>query len=149
MTQGGDDYVTKPFSLDEVVARLRGLVRRSVRAVAASNASLITVGDLSLDEDAPEVFRSGNPIPVTSTKFELLRYFVQNPRRPLTKARILERVSGFDFGGQSSIVEINVSYLRKKIDAGHEGMIHTVRGSGYLLKAPDIEPPEDERDGPR
>jgi two-component system OmpR family response regulator len=141
LSDGGDDYVTKPFSLEEVVARLRGLVRRSTHAILDSPGSSLTVDELSLDEDAREVVRAGERIVLTSTEFELLKYFMQNPKRVLTKTQILERVWGFDFGGHSSIVEIYVSYLRKKIDAGRDPMIHTLRGVGYMLKAKDKQVP--------
>ncbi|HKG49444.1 MAG TPA: response regulator transcription factor [Actinomycetales bacterium] len=133
LTAGGDDYVTKPFSLEEVVARLRALVRRTAVLVGDSD-SVLTVGDLTLDEDSHEVFRGGEPIRLTATEFELLRYFMRNPRRVLTKAQILDRVWNYDFGGQANVVELYVSYLRKKIDAGREPMIHTLRGAGYVLK---------------
>jgi two-component system, OmpR family, response regulator len=136
LTAGGDDYVTKPFSLEEVVARLRGLIRRSTLAVAESNDPIITIGDLTLDEDSHEVFRGGEPVDLTATEFELLRYLMRNPRRVLSKAQILDRVWSYDFGGKSSVVEIYISYLRKKIDSGRSPMIHTVRGAGYMLKAP-------------
>jgi len=134
LTAGGDDYVTKPFSLEEIVARLRGLIRRSALAVADSNDPRITVGDLMLNEDSYEVFRGGEAIELTATEFELLRFLMRNPRRVLSKAQILDRVWSYDFGGKSSVVEIYISYLRKKIDAGATPMIHTVRGVGYLLK---------------
>ncbi|MBT2389915.1 response regulator transcription factor [Streptomyces sp. ISL-1] len=134
LTAGGDDYVTKPFSLEEVVARLRGLIRRSGTATARSE-SLLTVGDLTLDEDSHEVSRSGESIHLTATEFELLRFLMRNPRRVLSKAQILDRVWSYDFGGQANVVELYVSYLRKKIDAGRTPMIHTRRGAGYLIKA--------------
>ncbi|MCU1438186.1 MAG: DNA-binding response regulator [Naasia sp.] len=134
LTAGGDDYVTKPFSLEELVARLRGLIRRSVATTVAGDDPVITVGDLTLDEDSHEVFRGGEPIELTATEFELLRYLMRNPRRVLSKAQILDRVWSYDFGGKSSVVEIYISYLRRKIDAGRAPMIHTVRGAGYLLK---------------
>lgn len=134
LTAGGDDYVTKPFSLEEVVARLRGLIRRSTLSVAEANDPLIQIGDLTLDEDSYEVFRGGDQIELTATEFELLRFLMRNPRRVLSKAQILDRVWSYDFGGRSSVVEIYISYLRKKIDAGRAPMIHTVRGAGYMLK---------------
>jgi two-component system OmpR family response regulator len=134
LTAGGDDYVTKPFSLEEVVARVRGLMRRTSIA-AAQNGSVLTVGDLVLDEDSHEVSRAGIEINLTATEFELLRYLMRNPRRVLSKAQILDRVWNYDFGGQANVVEIYISYLRKKIDAGHEPMIHTLRGAGYMLRA--------------
>ncbi|GHF03990.1 DNA-binding response regulator [Amycolatopsis deserti] len=133
LTAGGDDYVTKPFSLEEVVLRLRALLRRS-RVVSASEGSTLTVGDLTLDEDSREVFRGGDPISLTATEFELLRFLMRNPKRVLSKAQILDRVWSYDFGGQANIVELYISYLRKKIDAGREPMIHTMRGAGYVLK---------------
>jgi two-component system OmpR family response regulator len=135
LTAGGDDYVTKPFSLEEVVARLRGLIRRSTLVVSDTVDPVIRVGDLTLDEDSHEVSRAGDPIELTATEFELLRYLMRNPRRVLSKLQILDRVWSYDFGGKSSVVEIYISYLRRKIDAGRTPMIHTVRGSGYMLKA--------------
>jgi len=140
ITAGGDDYVTKPFSLEEVVARIRGLVRRRGAALLADDA-LLVVGDLSLDEDSHEVRRGGDPIELTATEFELLRYFMRNPKRVLSKAQILDRVWNYDFGGQANIVELYVSYLRKKIDAGRKPMIHTLRGAGYVLKPADSQAP--------
>ena len=133
LTAGGDDYVTKPFSLEEVVARLRALMRRTA-VMAEESSSLLTVGDLSLDEDSHEVTRSGQPVQLTATEFELLRYLMRNPKRVLSKAQILDRVWNYDFGGQANVVELYISYLRKKIDAGREPMIHTMRGVGYVLK---------------
>ncbi|MER8234790.1 response regulator transcription factor [Streptomyces sp. NPDC101490] len=133
LTAGGDDYVTKPFSLEEVVARLRGLVRRS-GAVLARSESVLVVGDLTLDEDSHEVTRGGVSIHLTATEFELLRYLMRNPRRVLSKAQILDRVWSYDFGGQANVVELYISYLRRKIDAGRTPMIHTRRGAGYLIK---------------
>ncbi|MCX4744108.1 response regulator transcription factor [Kitasatospora sp. NBC_01287] len=133
LTAGGDDYVTKPFSLEEVVARLRGLLRRS-GAAALRTESLIVVGDLTLDEDSHEVTRAGRQIELTATEFELLRYLMRNPRRVLSKAQILDRVWSYDFGGQTNVVELYISYLRRKIDAGHAPMIHTRRGAGYQIK---------------
>ncbi len=133
LTAGGDDYVTKPFSLEEVVARLRALLRRTGATTQSTEAHLV-VGDLVLDEDSHEVFRAGAEIHLTATEFELLRYFMRNPRRVLSKAQILDRVWQYDFGGQANIVELYVSYLRRKIDTGRAPMIHTLRGAGYVLK---------------
>ncbi|GAA2759013.1 response regulator transcription factor [Actinopolymorpha rutila] len=133
LTAGGDDYVTKPFSLEEVVARLRGLMRRTVATMTREDA-LLVVGDLTLDEDSHEVRRSGELVTLTATEFELLRYLMRNPRRVLSKAQILDRVWSYDFGGQANVVELYISYLRKKIDAGRAPMIHTMRGAGYVLK---------------
>ncbi|HEY3545901.1 MAG TPA: response regulator transcription factor [Propionicimonas sp.] len=133
LTAGGDDYVTKPFSLEELVARLRALLRRS-GATTLRNESQLVVGDLTLDEDSHEVARAGEIISLTATEFELLRYLMRNPRRVLSKAQILDRVWNYDFGGQANVVELYISYLRKKIDAGRPPMIHTMRGAGYVLK---------------
>lgn len=133
LTAGGDDYVTKPFSLEEVVARLRALMRRTA-LVADESSSQLVVGDLTMDEDSHEVTRAGTPINLTATEFELLRYLMRNPKRVLSKAQILDRVWNYDFGGQANVVELYISYLRKKIDAGRSPMIHTMRGVGYVLK---------------
>jgi two-component system, OmpR family, response regulator len=133
LTAGGDDYVTKPFSLEEVVARLRGLLRRG-GALTTEEHGVLVVGDLRLDEDAHEVWRAGEEIQLTATEFELLRFLMRNPRRVLSKAQILDRVWNYDFGGKANIVELYVSYLRRKIDRGREPMIHTLRGVGYQLK---------------
>ncbi|WP_322778498.1 response regulator transcription factor [Frankia sp. Cas4] len=133
ITAGGDDYVTKPFSLEEVVARLRGLMRRAGASSARTSSELV-VGDLTLDEDSHEVRRGDDLIKLTATEFELLRFLMRNPRRVLSKSQILDRVWNYDFGGQANVVELYISYLRKKIDAGRTPMIHTVRGAGYVLK---------------
>ncbi len=133
LTAGGDDYVTKPFSLEELVARLRGLMRRA-GARRADSGSVLTIGDLELDEDSHEVRRGGDEINLTATEFELLRFLMRNPKRVLSKAQILDRVWNYDFGGQANVVELYISYLRKKVDAGREPMIHTMRGAGYVLK---------------
>ncbi|MEW2546859.1 response regulator transcription factor [Streptomyces sp. NPDC047002] len=138
LTAGGDDYVTKPFSLEELVVRMRGLIRRS-GAAAARNERLLTVGDLVLDEDTHEVRRGGDQIDLTATEFELLRYLMRNPRRVLSKAQILDRVWSYDFGGKANVVELYISYLRRKIDAGRQPMIHTRRGAGYVLRAAEPE----------
>ena len=130
---GADDYVTKPFSLEEVVARLRALLRRS-GASEEKPASILEVGDLRMDEDSHEVWRGEDEIQLTATEFELLRYLMRNPRRVLSKPQILDRVWNYDFGGQANIVELYISYLRRKIDKGREPMIHTMRGVGYVLK---------------
>jgi two-component system, OmpR family, response regulator len=136
LTAGGDDYVTKPFSLEEVVARLRALLRRAGMATERQDA-VLTVGDLTLDEDSHEVRRNGMLIELTATEYELLRYLMRNPRRVLSKAQILDRVWNYDFGGQANVVELYISYLRKKIDVGRPPMIHTMRGAGYVLKPAD------------
>jgi len=136
LTAGGDDYVTKPFSLEELVARLRGLIRRSTAVLAETDDTILQVGDLVLDEESYEVRRGERQIDLTATEFELLRYLMRNPRRVMSRSQILDRVWSYDFGGRASIVEIYISYLRKKIDAGEAPMIHTVRGVGYMIKAP-------------
>jgi two-component system OmpR family response regulator len=136
ITAGGDDYVTKPFSLEEVLARLRGLLRRAGLARARGETQLV-VGDLVMDEDAREVRRGDEVIELTATEFELLRFLMRNPRRVLSKAQILDRVWNYDFGGQAHVVELYISYLRKKVDAVHPPMIHTVRGAGYVIKPAD------------
>ena len=128
LTAGGDDY------LEELIARLRGLGRRSQLALAQHPDPVLRVGDLTLNEDSYEVARAGRPITVTNTEFELLRYLMRNPNRVLSKAQILDRVWAYDFTGKSTVVELYVSYLRKKIDSGFEPMLHTVRGAGYMLK---------------
>jgi len=135
ITAGGDDYVTKPFSLEEVIARLRGLLRRAGMTRASSGTEL-TVADLTMDEDAREVRRDGDLIELTATEFELLRFMMRNPRRVLSKAQILDRVWNYDFGGQAHVVELYISYLRKKIDKLGPPLIHTIRGVGYTLRTP-------------
>lgn len=133
LTAGGDDYMTKPFSLEELVARLRGLLRRSAYLTPADDESLV-VGDLALDAASREVTRAGEPVSLTSTEFELLRLLMRNQRKAMDRSDILRQVWNYDFGGRSSIVDLYVSYLRKKIDAGRTPMIHTVRGIGYMLR---------------
>jgi two-component system OmpR family response regulator len=140
LTAGGDDYVTKPFSLEEVVARLRALLRRS-GAHAEQDDHVLEVGDLRMDDDSHEVWRGDTEIHLTATEFELLCYLMRNPRRVLSKPQILDRVWNYDFGGQDNIVELYISYLRRKIDKGREPMIHTMRGVGYVLKPADAAPP--------
>ncbi|UOQ56548.1 response regulator transcription factor [Leucobacter allii] len=135
LTAGGDDYVVKPFSLEELIARLRGLVRRSQLTLAEQPDPVLRVGDLQLNEDSYEVERAGEAITVTNTEFELLRYLMRNPNRVLSKAQILDRVWAYDFTGKSTVVELYISYLRKKIDSGRDPMLHTVRGAGYMLKS--------------
>lgn len=134
LTAGGDDYVTKPFSVEELVARIRGIVRRTLSAAAVKDDPEIRVGDLVLNEETYEVFRGETRVDLTATEFELLRYLMRNPKRVLSKAQILDRVWSYDFGGRSSIVEIYISYLRKKIDTLGPALIHTVRGVGYVIR---------------
>lgn len=132
LAAGADDYVTKPFSMEEVIIRLHRLTHRS-GLVTPSEAELV-VGDLTLNIDTREVTRAGQDIQLTATQFDLLRYLMENPKRVVSKAQILDNVWNYDFGGQANIVELYISYLRKKIDAGREPMIHTVRGAGYVIK---------------
>jgi two-component system OmpR family response regulator len=134
LTASGDDYVTKPFSLEELVARLRGLLRRSALVAVATEDPEVRVGDLLLNEESYEVLRGGIRVDLTATEFELLRYLMRNPRRVLSKAQILDHVWSYDFAGRSSIVELYISYLRRKIDALGPPMIHTVRGVGYAIR---------------
>ena len=124
--------MTKPFSMEEVLLRLHRIVQRS--GVTAADASQLVVGDLTLDRDTRECTRAGETIPLTTTQFELLQYLMENPRRVLSKAQILDRVWAYDFGGQANIVELYISYLRKKIENDMPPMIHTVRGAGYVIK---------------
>ena len=131
---GGDDYVTKPFSLDEVTARLHGLLRRSGMARQHTDSAKTVVGDLVMDEEAHEVTRAGQVVELSPTEYELLRLLMHNPRVVLSKSLILERVWSYDYGDRAHVVELYISYLRKKVDAGRPPMIHTVRGSGYVLK---------------
>jgi two-component system OmpR family response regulator len=134
LTAGGDDYVTKPFSIEELVARIRGIVRRTLVATVTHENPEIQVDDLVLNEETYEVFRGDTRVELTATEFELLRYLMRNPKRVLSKAQILDRVWSYDFGGRSSIVEIYISYLRKKIDTLGPALIHTVRGVGYVIR---------------
>jgi two-component system response regulator TrcR len=136
LTAGADDYMTKPFSLEELVARLRGLLRRSSHLAPPTDESL-KVGDLKLEAASREVTRGGTPMSLSSTEFELLRFLMRNPRRALSRTEILDRVWNYDFAGRTSIVDLYISYLRKKIDADREPMIHTVRGIGYMLRPPE------------
>ena len=134
LTLGGDDYMTKPFSVEELVARIRAILRR-VQPAAASPGRL-AFADLELDEDTHEVWRAGREIELTATEFKLLRYLLLNARRVLSKDQILDHVWNYDFGGNANIVETYVSYLRRKVDAGGAPLIHTVRGVGYSLRLP-------------
>ncbi|OAV60142.1 response regulator transcription factor [Enteractinococcus helveticum] len=136
LTVGGDDYVTKPFSLDEVVARIRAVLRRT--APAEDDDAILIVDDLELDDDAHEVRRGGEIIDLSPTEFKLLRYLMMNPNRVLSKAQILDHVWEYDFNGDASIVESYISYLRRKIDVDDRPkMIQTKRGVGYLLRTQD------------
>jgi two-component system OmpR family response regulator len=134
LTTGGDDYLTKPFSIEELVARIRAILRR-VGENGDADAKLV-FADLELDDDTHEVWRAGDPIDLTATEFKLLRYLMTNPRRVLSKAQILDHVWNYDFGGDMNVVETYISYLRKKIDAKATPLIHTIRGVGYSLRLP-------------
>jgi len=128
---GGDDYVTKPFSLAEIVARIQAILRRTTGALPGD---VLRFGDLVLDEGRHEVFRGDTPIALTATEFSLLRFFMLNPRRVLSKGQILQNVWRYDFGGNSNVVETYVSYLRRKLDAAGPPVIKTVRQAGYMLE---------------
>ena len=134
LTIGGDDYVTKPFSLEELVARIRTILRRA--GMAEPESSRLAFEDLELDEDTHEVSRSGEPIDLTATEYRLLRYLLLNPRRVLTRDQLLNHVWDYDFGGDARVLETYISYLRKKLDRHGPSLIHTVRGVGYALRAP-------------
>jgi two-component system OmpR family response regulator len=135
LTTGGDDYVTKPFSLEELIARLRIILRRTGAYETAS--SRLSFADLELDEETREVSRGGDPVELTATEFRLLRYLMLNPRRVLTRAQLLDHVWSYDFGGDARVLETYISYLRKKIDAERDvPLLHTVRGVGYALRLP-------------
>jgi len=134
LTLGGDDYVTKPFSLEELVARIRTILRRA--GISEEASSKLVFADLELDEDAHEVARGGRPIDLTATEFRLLRYLMLNPRRVLTRAQLLDHVWNYDFGGDARVLETYISYLRKKVDLEEPPLIHTVRGVGYTLRLP-------------
>jgi two-component system OmpR family response regulator len=134
LTTGGDDYVTKPFSLEELLARVRNILRRA--GLAQPDSSRLTFEDLELDEDTREVSRAGEAVELTATEYRLLRYLMLNPRRVLTRAQILDHVWDYDFGGDARVLETYVSYLRKKLDVHGPSLIHTVRGVGYALRSP-------------
>jgi two-component system OmpR family response regulator len=134
LTMGGDDYVTKPFSLEELVARIRTILRRT--GMAEPESSRLTFADLELDDETREVSRGGRHIDLTATEYRLLRYLMLNPRRVLTRAQLLDHVWDYDFGGDARVLETYISYLRKKVDVNGEPLIHTVRGVGYALRMP-------------
>ncbi len=136
LTLGGDDYVTKPFSLEEVVARLRVILRRTNRSADKPSTSRLTFADIELDEDTHEVWKAGEPVSLSPTEFTLLRYFVINAGTVLSKPKILDHVWRYDFGGDVNVVESYVSYLRRKIDTGDKRLLHTLRGVGYVLREP-------------
>lgn len=137
LTLGGDDYVTKPFSLEEVVARIRAVLRRSGTGEGTgARTSRLSFADIELDEDSHEAWKAGEPVALSPTEFKLLRYFLQNPGRVLSKAQILDHVWQYDFGGDANVVESYVSYLRRKLDSSEPRLLHTLRGVGYVLRPP-------------
>jgi two-component system OmpR family response regulator len=132
LTIGGDDYMTKPFSLEELIARIRAILRRTARA--GVERQRLAFADLEMDEDTYEVRRAGERVELTATEYKLLRYLMLNPRRVLSKSQILDHVWHYDFAGDANVVEIYISYLRKKLDRVGPQLIHTVRGFGYCLR---------------
>jgi two-component system OmpR family response regulator len=134
LSAGGDDYVTKPFSLEELVARIRAILRRT--GAAGPESRRLIFEDVEMDEDTREVTRAGRPIDLTATEYRLLRFFLLHPRNVLTRGQLLDNVWEYDFGGDGRVLETYVSYLRKKLDAHGPPLIHTVRGVGYALRAP-------------
>jgi two-component system OmpR family response regulator len=135
LTVGGDDYVTKPFALAEIIARVRVILRRS--GAAEDDDGVLRFADVELDEGAHEVRRGGNLVQLTATEFNLLRFFMLNPRQVLSKPQILDHVWHYDFGGEANVVETYVSYLRKKLERHGPPLIHTIRLVGYALRAPE------------
>jgi two-component system OmpR family response regulator len=135
LTLGGDDYVTKPFSLEEVVARIRAILRRT--HPDGDQDGRLRFSDLEMDDDLHTVWRGGRRIELTATEYKLLRYLLVNAPRVLSKAQILDHVWNYDFGGEGNVVETYVSYLRKKVDKDAAPLIHTVRGVGYCLRMPE------------
>ncbi len=136
LTIGADDYVTKPFSLEEVVARLRVILRRVGHGEADGQPSRVRFADIELDDDTREVWKAGEPVSLSPTEFTLLRYFVVNAGTVLSKPRILDHVWRYDFGGEVGVVESYVSYLRRKVDTTEPRLIHTLRGVGYVMREP-------------
>ena len=135
LTLGGDDYVTKPFSLEEVIARIRAVLRRTTEGGSAASTRM-TFADLELDDESHEVWKNGELVALSPTEFKLLRYFLANPGRVLSKAQILDHVWNYDFGGDANVVESYVSYLRRKIDTTEPRLLQTLRGVGYVLRRP-------------
>jgi two-component system, OmpR family, response regulator len=135
LTLGGDDYVTKPFSLEEVIARIRAVLRRTGSPTGGSTARL-EFADIVLDDDTHEVWKAGEAVALSPTEFKLLRYFMANPSRVLSKAQILDHVWNYDFGGDANVVESYVSYLRRKVDTTEPRLLHTLRGVGYVMRRP-------------
>lgn len=140
LTLGGDDYVTKPFSLEEVVARIRSVLRRSGALSELPSSSRMAFADIELDDDTHEVWKAGEPVSLSPTEFTLLRYLMVNAGTVLSKPRILDHVWNYDFGGEVNVVESYVSYLRRKIDTTEPRLLHTLRGVGYVLRQPRTQP---------
>jgi two-component system OmpR family response regulator len=136
LTLGGDDYVTKPFSLEEVVARIRAVLRRTGGPHAGPTSTTLALGDVELNDETHEVWKAGKPVSLSPTEFQLLRYFLANTNRVLSKAQILDHVWAYDFGGDANVVESYVSYLRRKIDTTEPRLLHTIRGVGYVMRVP-------------
>jgi len=137
LTLGGDDYVTKPFSLEEVVARIRAILRRTGSGNGSgARSARLSFADIELDEDSHEAWKAGEPVALSPTEFKLLRHFLHNPGRVLSKAQLLDHVWQYDFGGDANVVESYVSYLRKKIDTTEPRLLQTLRGVGYVLRLP-------------
>lgn len=136
LTIGADDYVTKPFSLEEVITRLRVILRRGGAAQDDHGDATMSYADLTLNDDTHEVTKGGEIIDLSPTEFNLLRFLMQNKEVVLSKAKILDNVWHYDFGGDGNVVESYISYLRRKIDTGDSPLIHTVRGVGYVLRTP-------------
>ncbi len=136
LTMGGDDYLEKPFSLDELVARANAVLRRTASGTVPSRAKILECGDLTMDDDAHRVRRAGEDVSLSPTEYNLLHYLLVNQGRVVSKAQILDHVWKYDFGGDSGVVETYIGYLRRKIDSGDDKLIHTIRGIGYTLRAP-------------
>jgi two-component system OmpR family response regulator len=136
LTLGGDDYITKPFSLDEVLARIRAVLRRSQGAQRVAEAPRLTFADIELDEESHEVLKAGKLVSLSPTEFKLLRYLMTNAGRVLSKAQILDHVWNYDFNGEANVVESYISYLRRKVDTTEPRLLHTLRGVGYSLRLP-------------
>ena len=136
LTVGADDYITKPFSLEEVVARIRAVLRRSGGPLTGQPQSRFSLGDVELDDESHEVWKAGRPVALSPTEFSLLRYLIANSGRVLSKSQILDHVWSYDFGGDANVVESYISYLRKKLDTTDPRLIHTVRGVGYVMRVP-------------
>lgn len=136
LTIGGDDYVIKPFSLEEVIARINAVLRRSGGVAGSQAPTKLEFADIELDDETHQVWKAGRPVALSATEFRLLRYFMGNPGRVLSKAQILDHVWHYDFGGEANVVESYVSYLRRKVDISEPRLIHTLRGVGYVLRLP-------------